>query len=136
MPEKISAVEPVEPVKRVLKPIERVELPSGGWIEYRTGLKASDKFAVQDAVVLEYTDGEARKIRGGTTNVMRNALLARIITAWSFEGIPIPAQNIAGVDTLGDTLDIDDYNVLAEDVSSLLDKVAFTSSPNQRKSGS
>jgi hypothetical protein len=115
---------------------ERFELPSGSWIEYRTSLKAADKFAVQDAIILEFTEGEARKVRGGTSNTMRNALLARIITAWSFEGIPIPSLNIAGVDTLGDTLDIDDYNALSEEVSELLEKVAFTSAPNQQKSGS
>jgi hypothetical protein len=115
---------------------ERIELPSENWIEYRTSLKANDKFAVQDAIILEFTEGEARKVHGGTSNTMRNALLARIITAWSFEGIPIPSMNIAGVETIGDTLDIDDYNALAEAVNELLEKVAFTSSPNQRKSDS
>ncbi len=115
---------------------ERIELPSENWIEYRTDLKANDKFAVQDAMVFEYTDGEARRIHGGASNTMRNALLARIITAWSYEGIPVPSMNIAGVDTIGDTLDIDDYNFLAEAVSDLLDRVAFTSAPNRSKSGS
>jgi hypothetical protein len=115
---------------------DRIELPSGGWIEYRTNLKANDKFAVQDAIIIELSDGETRKVHGGTSNLMRNALLARIITAWSFEGIPIPSLNIAGVETLGDTLDIDDYNKLAEAVEELLEKVAFTSAPNRVKSGS
>jgi hypothetical protein len=115
---------------------ERIELPSGAWIEYRTSLKASDKFATQDALVLELTEGETRKVHGGTQNTLRNALLARIITAWSFEGIPVPSMNIAGVETIGDTLDIDDYNALAEAVNELLEKVAFTSSPNREKSGS
>lgn len=115
---------------------ERIELPSEGWIEYRTDLKANDKFAVQDAIVLELGDGETRKVHGGTSNTMRNALLARIITAWSYPGIPIPSQNIAGIDTIGDTLDIDDYNALAEAVNELLEKVAFTSAPNRVKSGS
>lgn len=114
----------------------RVELPSEAWVEYRDDLKANDKFAVQDALVIELTDGETRKVHGGTSNVMRNALLARIITAWSYPGIPVPAQNIAGVDTIGDTLDIDDYNALSEEVNPLLEKVAFTSAPNREKSGS
>lgn len=115
---------------------DRIELPSGGWIEYRTDLKANDKFAVQDALIVEMTEGETRKLHGGTQNTLRNALLARIITAWSFEGIPVPSMNIAGVETIGETLDIDDYNALAEDVNELLEKVAFTSSPNRVKSGS
>lgn len=117
--------------------VTRLELPSGNWVEYRTALKASDKFSTQDAVVLEYeNEGEKRTLRAGMTNTMRNALLTRIITAWSFEGIPVPGVNIAGPDTLGDTLDIDDYNALAEAVAPLLDKVAFTSTPNRQKSGS
>jgi hypothetical protein len=115
---------------------DRIELPSGGWIEYRTDLKANDKFAVQDAIIIELSDGDTRKVHGGTSNLMRNALLARIITAWSYEGIPVPAMNIAGVETIGDTLDIDDYNALAEEVNPLLEKVAFTSAPNREKSGS
>lgn len=117
-------------------PVTRLELPSGAWIDYRTDLKAADKMAVQDAVVLEYDDTDKRKIRGGITNTMRNALLTRIITAWSFEGIPVPSLNIARAETIGETMDIDDYNALAEAVAPLLDKVAFTSAPNQQKSGS
>lgn len=116
--------------------IARLELPSGGWIDYRDDLRAGDKFAVQDAIILEYDDSDRRRLRAGTTNTMRNALLFRIITAWSFPGIPVPSQNMAGVETIGDVLDIDDYNALAEAVATLLDKVAFTSAPNQQKSGS
>ena len=117
--------------------VERLNLPSENWVEYRTNLKAADKFAVQDAVILEYEgEGEKRTLRAGMSNTMRNALLVRIITAWSLEGIPVPSQNIAGAETLGEYLDIDDYNALAEAVAPLLDKVAFTSTPNQRKSGS
>lgn len=115
--------------------MKRIDLPSGAWIEFRTNLKAADKMAVQDAVILEYDDSDKRKIRGGVTNTMRNALLTRIITAWSFEGIPVPSLNIAGAETIGETLDIDDYNALAEEVTDLLDKVTFTSTPNQRRSG-
>lgn len=117
-------------------PQVRVELPSENWVEYRDDLKANDKFAVQDAIVIELSDGETRKVHGGTSNLMRNALLARIITAWSYPGIPIPSQNIAGVETIGDTLDIDDYNALSDSVETLLEKVAFTSAPNREKSGS
>lgn len=116
--------------------IVRLDFPSGNWVDYRDNLLAEDKFQVQDAVILEYDDSDRRRLRAGTTNTMRNALLNRIITAWSFPGVPIPAQNIAGVQTIGETLDIDDYNVLAEAVAPLLDKVAFTSAPNRQKSGS
>jgi hypothetical protein len=117
-------------------PITRLDLPSENWIEYRTDLKAADKFATQDAIVLEYDDADKRKIRGGVTNLMRNALLTRIITAWSYPGIPIPSQNIAGVETIGETLDIDDYNKLTEEIAPLLEKVTFSAAPNPPKSGS
>lgn len=116
--------------------IVHLELPSSEWVDYRDNLKSADKFAVQDAIVLEYDEDNKRQMRAGVTNVMRNALLARIITAWSYPGIPVPAQNIAGVEIIGETMDIDDYNALAEAVTPLLDKVMFTSAPNQRKSGS
>lgn len=116
--------------------IEHIELPSGEWVDYRSNLKAGDKFAVQDAVILEYDANEKRQMRAGVSNVMRNALLTRIITAWSYVGIPVPAQNIAGVETIGDVMDIEDYNALAEAVTPLLDKVMFTSAPNREKSGS
>jgi hypothetical protein len=116
--------------------IVRLDLPSGNWIDYRDNLLAADKFAVQDAIVFEYDDSDKRRFRAGSTNTMRNALLHRIITAWSYQGVPVPSQNIAGVETIGEMLDIDDYNALAEAVAPLLDKVAFTSAPNQQKSGS
>lgn len=114
----------------------RLDLPSGAWVEYRTNLKAQDRFDVQDAVILEYDSEDKRKVRAGVTNLMRNALLTRIITAWSFEGVPVPSVNIAGLDTIGDIFDIDDYNALSEAVAPLLEKVAFTSAPNQQRSGS
>lgn len=115
--------------------IARCELPSGNWVEYREDLKAADKFAVQDAVILEYDENDKRRMRAGTINVMRNTLLVRTITAWSFEGIPVPGQNMAGVDTLGDILTIEDYDALAEAVAPLLDKITGVTAPNQQKSG-
>lgn len=116
--------------------IVRCELPSGGWVDYRDDLKAADKFAVQDAIVLEYDENERRRVRVGTVNIMRNALLVRVITAWSFEGVPVPGMNIAGAETLGDMLTIEDYDALTEAVAPLLDKITGTSAPNQQKSGS
>lgn len=111
----------------------RVELPSGAWVELREKLMAADRFAVQDSIVLTLTSNERQEITAGIQNRMRNALLGQIITAWSFGGIPIPSQNaLAGVDIIGTTLDIEDYNFLAEKVQPLMDKVNF--SPNQTAS--
>lgn len=103
----------------------RVELPSGGWVEYREQLKASDRFAVQDAVFID-SKGDTSRMSLGIGNDIRNALLGRIITKWSFDG-PTPDQlkDIAAADVIiGNAMDLDDYNALSEAVQSLVDKVA------------
>jgi len=107
----------------------RVELPSGGWVELRDRLKAADKFAVQDSIRLQIEDG-VQLFTGGIQNSMRNALLGRVITSWSFEGVPIPSQNIAGDDIIGDTLDLDDYDALTKAVEPLMEKVSFSAAAN------
>ena len=113
----------------------RVDLPSGNWVELRDKLMAADRFAVQDSIVLTLTGNDRQEIGAGIQNRMRNALLGQIITGWSFDGYPIPSQNaLAGIDIIGTTLDIDDYNFLAEQVQHLLDKVSFN--PNPRASAS
>ena len=55
---------------------------------------------------------------------MRNALLGRIITAWSYP-VPVPSQNTfqAADVVIGDAMDLDDYGVLAEEVEPLMDKI-------------
>lgn len=105
----------------------KVELPSGGWVEYRDQLKAIDRFAVQDAVFLEVKDGVNRAALG-FGNDIRNALLGRIITAWSFPtATPAAAKDIAAADVvIGNAMDLDDYNALADAVQPLLDKVSGT----------
>jgi hypothetical protein len=108
----------------------KVTLPSKNWVELRDRLMAADRFAVQDAVILTITGADKQEIGAGITNRMRNALLCQIITGWSFEGTPIPAMNASpGTDILGSTLDIDDYNHLADKVQHLLDKVSFNPNP-------
>jgi hypothetical protein len=111
----------------------RVELPSlrngseteHNWVEYREQLKAADRFAVQDAVFIDTKDGTNR-MSLGLGNDIRNALLGRIITAWSFSG-PTPGQlkDVAAADVvIGDAMDLDDYNALSEAVQPLVDKVS------------
>ena len=60
----------------------------------------------------------------GMQNDMRNALLGRIITAWSYP-VPVPSQNSfqAADVVIGDAMDLDDYGVLAEEVEPLMDKI-------------
>jgi hypothetical protein len=104
-----------------------VELPSGNKVEYRDQLKAMDRFAVQDAVFLEVKDGVNRAALG-FANDIRNALLGRIITSWSY-GVPVPSQvkDITAADVvIGEAMDLDDYNALADAVQPLVDKVSGT----------
>jgi hypothetical protein len=70
-------------------------------------------------------------------DLMRLALLERIITGWSFEesaGIVIPAKNLGGAAVIRTTLDIDDMNAVEEAIEPLMAKVAFSAGPNRRKS--
>lgn len=102
----------------------RFELPSGAWVEYRDKLMSMDRFEVQDSVILEFRDGGNRASLG-MVNDQRNALLGRIITAWSFPD-PVPSQvrDIAAADVvIGKVMDLDDYNALAAEVQPLLDKI-------------
>lgn len=100
----------------------KVELPSGGWVEYRDKLMAGDKFAVQDAISVEFKDGVNRASLG-TVNDQRNALLGRIITDW-FGQTPEQLKNIQAADiVIGNAMDLDDYNALTEAVDPLLNKI-------------
>jgi len=101
-------------------------------VEYRDDLKAADKFAVQEAIVFDRDDSGRSRITGGMENKMRNALLERIITAWSYEeraGVPVPSRHVAKAGCIGEVMDIDDYNTLAEKVEPLLTKMRWTA-PN------
>lgn len=101
----------------------KVELPSGGWVEYRDKLMAGDKFAVQDAISVEFKDG-ANKVSVGTVNDQRNALLGRIITNWSFGQTPDQLKTLQAADVvIGNTMDLDDYNFLADTIEPLLNKI-------------
>lgn len=118
----------------------RLELPSGAWVEYRDELMADDQFAARSAVEFR-TTGEDRKSMvqhstGATIDMMRYALLERIITAWSLtdKGIPIPSMNLDGAAAIRKNLSIKDMNALADAVEPLMEEVAFSAGPNRRNS--
>jgi hypothetical protein len=98
-----------------------IELPSGNWVEVRENLKGRDKTAVHTAIEFVIEDG-TQKTNAGIVDLMQNALLASIITGWSF-AVPIPADS-GGPDAVGD-LDIDDHNKLTEETADLMKKVNF-----------
>ena len=83
-------------------------------------MEAEDQRAVQAAVDVEIRSDEGGSIARlpGDHQIRRTrALLYRIITAWSWseQGIPVPSQNVAGVDTVDSALnDLDDMNEVDE----------------------
>lgn len=110
----------------------RVSLPSGGWADLREELKGSDSKAARKAVVYTVDDEGRRVMNAGSDDDMRDALLARIITAWSFEerGILPPSKNpLAGPEHIADTLSDEDYAALHEAVTPLLNKAAGRPNP-------
>lgn len=113
----------------------KVELPSGAWVEYRDKLKAADRFAVQAVVSVE-VGGENNRNRAAfleMQNDMRNALLGRIITDWSYP-VPIPANDSfrAADMVLGDAMDLEDYATLEREVEPLMDLIAGRNNPNPK----
>lgn len=112
----------------------KVEFSSGNWVEYRENLKASDRFAVQDAVSLEFKDDGSRRAAIGLGNDIRNALLGRIITGWSYPS-PVPSQqNMLAADVvIGEAMDLDDYNELSDAVQALVDKISGTTTKTDPK---
>lgn len=99
----------------------RVELPSGNWVEVRENLKGRDKTAVHTAIKVVIEDGK-QETNAAVVDMMQNALLASIITGWSFPA-PIPAME-GGLDAVDD-LDIDDHNELVDKTADLMKKVNF-----------
>lgn len=124
----------------------RIELPSTQtdgehhWVEYRDKLKAGDRFAVQAVAKVELGSGTDDKRVASfleMQNDMRNALLGRIITAWSFPD-PIPSQNsFAAADVvIGNVLDLEDYAALEKAVEPLMDLIQGRNVPDpKRQSG-
>ena len=101
----------------------RVELPSGNWVEYRDKLLAINRFAVQEAALVEVGDkGRASFLT--IQNDMRNTLLGRIITEWSFPA-SVPSKNsFAAADVvIGNAMDLEDYTALEEAVEPLMELI-------------
>lgn len=109
----------------------RVELPSGNWAEVREKLGAADKWAIGSGYTVTVKDG-ATIVPGNVGALQMKAFLGSVITAWSFEGIPVPSQNMAGADVLEHVFagGLDDWNALEDAVAPLFQKVAGR--PNQQ----
>jgi hypothetical protein len=124
--------------------VPRIELPSmsgdgetHNWVDYRDVLKASDRFEVQKVARLEMKEEANLASFLEMQNDMRNALLARIIEAWSYP-VPIPKENSfsAADRIIGDLMDLDDYSVLEQAVEPLMDKISGRITRNPKATGS
>ena len=116
----------------------RVELPSkhedgtNNWIEIRTDLRVKDRLAVQEVATFEIGEKSNRASLMAMQNDMRNALLGRIITAWSFP-IPIPANNsFQAADVVIGDMDLDDYAKLEQEIQPLMDKIQGRGTPDPK----
>jgi hypothetical protein len=118
----------------------RVELPSKqadgspNWVDLRDKLRPSDGWIADDAAkITSKGDGETVFSPATMENDRRNALLGRLITAWSFP-VPIPSQNsFQAADVVIDgAMDFEDYAVLAEAVQPVVDKISGKGRPNPK----
>jgi hypothetical protein len=103
----------------------RIDLPDGQWAELRdvAGLKAGDKVAVQRAVKFtQAPDGKPLEVNAGMSEDMQVALLAQVITSWSYEA---PVTEDAILD-----LPVGVYNVLAEATTDHIEVMRVV--PNRR----
>lgn len=110
----------------------RVELPSGGWVEVKDKLTLRDKWAVAEGLEVQSRDG-VQYIPASFGDLQMKNFLTSVITAWSFDGIPVPSQNIGGADVMATVLDLDDYDALEEAVQPLYQKVS--NRPNRKAGG-
>ncbi len=122
----------------------RIEMPSkqadgsSNWIEYREDLRVKDRLAVQEVAKVQISEDGNSVSMMAMENDMRNALLGRIITGWSYP-FPIPANNsfVAADVAIGD-MDLDDYAALEAAVQPFMDKIsgrAKTADPKKQLPG-
>jgi hypothetical protein len=117
----------------------RVELPSKGqddkpnWVEYRDSLMAVDKFAVDEVATVMMGEGGNKVSALAMRNDMRNALLGRIITAWSYP-VPIPKDNNfqAADIVIGNAMNLKDYAYLARAIEPLMDEIEGRDLPDPK----
>ena len=118
----------------------KTTLESGAWVEHRPiqDLKAKDKDAVSLSVKMAIPvteDGEIDRsqgllMTGAMQLAARNAVLARVITGWSYEA-PVPqfeASEVHNADSI-DEIPIDDFNEIEELLAPYLAKLRQKPNP-------
>jgi hypothetical protein len=120
---------------------------SGAWVEHRPvqDMKAKDKDAVSLSVKMAIPiteEGEIDRSKGllmsGSMQLAaRNAVIARVITGWSYEwGVPyFDAGEVHGAELI-DEIPIDDFNELEELIAPYLKKLRAKPNPKATTSTS
>lgn len=119
----------------------RVEMPSKqadgtpNWVDYRDSLMAIDKFAVDEVATITMGDSGNKVSALAMRNDMRNALLGRIISAWSYP-VPVPKDNNfqAADVVIGNAMNLKDYAALAKAVEPLMDEIEGKELPDPKLS--
>ena len=118
----------------------KTTLESGAWIDHRPiqDLKAKDKDAVSESVKMAIpvtSDGEIDLSQGvAMSGIMqiaaRNAAMARVITAWSYD-YPVPyfeAHEVHDAESI-DEIPLDDFNEIEALIDPYLTKLRQRPSP-------
>jgi hypothetical protein len=76
----------------------RVDLPGGQWADLKEldDLIEDDRQAARKALSVVTDDDGNMELNAGMGDAMRNAVMAQVITGWSFEGKPLP-KDLPGV---------------------------------------
>jgi hypothetical protein len=107
----------------------RINLPSGSWVEVRDNFVPNDAYAVADAPDVVNDDGQV-SVKNATGNMWK-VFLSRVIVGWSYEGEPLPSQDIKVLEKYPDSED--DFFALREALQDRFDRLANRRrSPNQR----
>ena len=117
----------------------RAEMPSKqadgthNWVEYRDSLMAIDKFAVDEVATVLMGDAGNKVSALAMRNDMRNALLSRIISAWSYP-VPVPKDNNfqAADVVIGNAMNLRDYGALSRAVEPLMDEIEGKDLPDPK----
>lgn len=72
----------------------RVELPGGAWADVKEldELVEADRTAVRKALEVATDDEGNMLLNAGMADLMAQSVIAQVVTAWSFEGKPLPSQ--------------------------------------------
>lgn len=107
----------------------KIDLPDGNWVEMRgvEDLRTGDKLAVKRASKIP-RDAEGNVVVSTAfQDEQRIALLSRIITAWSYEGWPIPSVALSPEAAI-EQLPINAYDALSDSVKEHMAAIEYTPS--------